>query len=283
MKLSYLIPSTDRHRALVKSLGLDTIQLRLGPGFPLTLDGPVDELQATADLLRSDGLAISSLGFYRNMLDPDGTLRDLEIARLRRLMAGAHHFGTSTISVFAGRQPELTIEENIPLFREVWGPLAAEAEALGLRFAFENCTMYRGYPIRGINMSISPAAYTLMFDAIPSRALGIEFDPSHCLKQCIDPLRFIRDFADRIYHVHAKDHERLPELEYLHGCFDVRASRDRLPGRGQVDFEAIIAELHMIGYKGAITIEGERDPDFPDGVEEGIRGAVEYLRKLMVK
>ena len=34
---------------------------------------------------------------------------------------------------------------------------------------------------------------------------GFNFDPSHLLWQMIDPVCFLREFPDRIYHVHMKD------------------------------------------------------------------------------
>ncbi len=34
---------------------------------------------------------------------------------------------------------------------------------------------------------------------------GFNFDPSHLIWQGVDPVQFIRTFADRIYHVHVKD------------------------------------------------------------------------------
>ncbi|MGZ7186171.1 sugar phosphate isomerase/epimerase family protein, partial [Streptococcus pyogenes] len=37
------------------------------------------------------------------------------------------------------------------------------------------------------------------------KTLGFNFDPSHLIWQGVKPHLFIRDFGDRIYHVHMKD------------------------------------------------------------------------------
>lgn len=268
----------------VEHLGLSAIQLRVGPGFPIdTHDADLSEARAAAEQLARRGITVASIGCYRNVLDPDRRLAHDDIARLRNAIRMAPIFGTDVIGVFAGRDPELSIEDNIPFFVSVWGPLAELAEEHGVRIAFENCSMYRGYPIRGINMSHTPHAYRLMFEALPAVNLGIEFDPSHCLKQLIDPIAFLREFAGRILHVHVKDHERLPDMEQSHGCFDVRASRDRLPGYGQIDFPAIIRELRQQGYAGALTIEAERDPIYntESKLTEALHESVRKMRRWM--
>jgi len=280
MRIGLQVPYTPKHLALVEALGLDRIQLRVGPGFPVdTGTEEMAEAMNVADILAERGITVSSLGFYRNMLAPNRAERDDDIRRFRNVMRMAEVFQAGVIGVFAGRDPELAIPDNIPVFREVWAPLAREAADHGLRIAFENCTMFRGYPVRGINMCHTPRAYEMMFEALPAENIGIEFDPSHLLKQLIDPLGFVRRFPGRIFHVHAKDHERLEDMLQLHGCYDMGVSRDRFPGNGEVDFEDIVAELRIQGYDGDITIEGERDPDYSTEQEiaEGLRKAVEHL------
>ena len=49
----------------------------------------------------------------------------------------------------------------------------------------------------------STAKLLEVFDRRPT--LGLNFDPSHLVWQGVNPCVFLRDFADRIYHVHMKD------------------------------------------------------------------------------
>ena len=273
MRLSYLIPYKPESLERLAAIGLSAIQLRLGPEFPISLNDPeMEEAKRAAEDLRVRGIRVDALGLYRNHLDARAECREEESARLRMVMKMAPLFGTDTIGVFAGRDPEKSIEDSIADFREVWTPLAQEAEDRGLRLAFENCPMFRGYPVRGINLAHCPAAYELMFEAVPSPALGIEFDPSHCLKQRIDPLRFLQQFPGRTFHVHAKDHEVDEEKLQRYGCFDVRMSGDRFPGLGKVDFKGMFEELRRQGFDGSVTIEAEREPTVTD--EESRRAAL---------
>ncbi|MBI1289701.1 TIM barrel protein [bacterium] len=279
-RLSYLAPYDDLRIERAQSIGVRAIQLRLGPGFPIPTDrwDPA-AVAAARDLLAARNLRAESIGYYRNHLHPDPAIREAEATGLRVVFQIARAFGVSVISVFAGRDPEKSVEDNLPMFVSTWAPLADEAEALGLRIAFENCTMYRGYPIRGINMAYSPHACQMMFDALPHPALGLEFDPSHCIKQRIDPLAMLRQFGNRILHVHLKDHEILEEAVQLYGSYDTRCSRDRFPGLGQVDFRSMFRALALMGYAGNFAIEAEHDPsvETEQEVRTALRLSVAYL------
>lgn len=260
--LAWLCPPDDMHLNRAAAIGVDGVQLRIGPGFPITADEfRPQEVSQLKTALAARHLEARAIGFYRNHLHPDVAVRELELRRLRNVFRLAEELGIRLIGVFAGRDPEKTVEDNLPVFIETWGPVAEEAERRGLRIAFENCTMYRGYPVRGINIAYCPHALSLMFEALPSPALGIEFDPSHLLKQQIDIGKVVHQFGHRIFHVHLKDHEVDRDAIQRFGCFDPRCSRDRLPGRGQIDFAALLHQLAAFGYQGHFTIEGERDPE----------------------
>ncbi len=266
-------------------LGLEAIQLRIGEGFPLWGNDSAEILdnahQAAEDLERR-GLKVANLGYYRNMLAADPAERRREVEGLRWVMPLAEIFDTDLIGVFAGRDPELTIDDNLPAFSEVWRPLAEEAADFGLRLAFENCTMFKGYPVRGINLCHTPYAYQRMFEQVPAPNLGIELDPSHLLKQRIDPVAFVHRFGERIFHLHAKDHQHLPAELELHGSFDPRTSRDRLPGEGEIDFPALFQGLAETGYRGDVTLEVERQALPEDQTQQllAMSRAVDYLRDL---
>jgi sugar phosphate isomerase/epimerase len=100
-----------------------------------------------------------------------------------------------------------------------------------------------------------------MFEAVPSDALGLEFDPSHLVWQQIDYLDALYHFRDRIYHVHAKDTEIVPSVLAKVGIFGSGWWRYRIPGLGIVDWSAFLSALYEIGYDGGVAIEHE-DPVF---------------------
>ena len=99
------------------------------------------------------------------------------------------------------------------------------------------------------------------FDRRPT--LGINFDPSHLVWQGMDPCLFLRDFADRIYHVHMKDVKvRLDGRAGILGSHiefgDLRRGWNFVSlGHGDVDFDGIIRELNAMGYQGPLSVEWE--------------------------
>lgn len=284
MTLALQMPLLPEALDRLDAWGLDAVQLRLGPGFPIRTGHPDDglaEAEAAAATLRRRGVRVVALGYYRNMLEPDPVARRREADGLAHVMAMASCFGTDLIGVFAGRHPERSIDDNLPVYQEVWEPLAERATGLGLRLAFENCTMFKGYPVRGINMSHTPYAYGRMFERLDAPCLGIELDPSHWIKQRIDVLGFVEAWGHRVMHVHAKDHRRDARLEQLHGCFSTAVSRDVLPGQGQVDFGELFSALAEQGYDGDVTLEVERGMEADGGA--AVAAAVRYLRTRLAE
>jgi sugar phosphate isomerase/epimerase len=95
------------------------------------------------------------------------------------------------------------------------------------------------------------------------KTFGFNFDPSHLLWQMIDPVSFIEQFPDRIFHVHMKD-----AALQLNGKTSILGSHlnfgesgrgwdFRSPGHGSVKFEEIIRALNRIGYGGPLSVEWE--------------------------
>lgn len=113
--------------------------------------------------------------------------------------------------------------------------------------------------------------------------LGINFDPSHLLWQGMTPHLLIRDFPDRIYHVHMKD--VAVTLDGRTGILgshiefgDARRGWNfRSLGHGDVNFEEIIRALNDIDYKGPLSVEWE-----DSGMERefGAKEACEFVKKV---
>jgi len=243
---------------------------------------------AVRDVLDRHGLEISALAYYPNNLHPDETARAEANDHLRRVIDAAARLGVPTVGTFAGNDKDRPLPENLERFRAVWPELVAYAGDQGVKVAIENCPMifsYDEWP-GGTNLAWSPAIWEQMFDAIPADNFGLNLDPSHLVWLMIDYERAVYDFADRIFHVHAKDLEIRRDGLHRHGTFSAGIGWQvpRLPGLGEVRWPRFLAALYAVGYDGVVSVEHE-DRRFEGDLELVQRGFViarNTLRPLIV-
>ena len=225
-----------------------------------------------------DQAIVSSLAVFGNPLDSGEG--DLETLRCwEKAIDHAHMFGAGIVAGFTGRLRGKPIPDSMGRFREVFGPLAQRAEDRGVRIAFENCAMGGDWNSGDWNLAHNPDAWELMFDAVPSDALGLEWEPCHQMLTLIDPLPQLRRWMKKVYHVHGKDATVLWDVVQTHGVFGREPfAFHRTPGFGDTNWTDVISELRRGGYVGAIDIEGWHDPVYRDDLE--MTGQVHGLNYL---
>ncbi|MCR1786457.1 sugar phosphate isomerase/epimerase [Nocardioides carbamazepini] len=218
--------------------------------------------------------------------DPEGVRgRAAEEMRLTARLAQA--MGVEVVVGFTGSSiwPYLAMFPPVPAeridagyrdFAERWHPILDEFARCGVRFAHE---------VHPSEIAYDYWSTVRTLEAIGHRPeFGLNWDPSHMLWQDLDPVAFITDFADRIYHVDCKD-TRLR----LGGGRNGRLS-SHLPwgdphrgwdfvstGRGQVPWEDSFRALAAIGYDGPISVEWE---DARMDRLHGAPEALEFLRRF---
>jgi sugar phosphate isomerase/epimerase len=286
--------------AEAKVRGLDAIEVNVGPTFTrigeAQYPGHLDLAAIARDgagrineLLDAHGVRIASLAPMLNLLTPDLTRRAERITAFRLTIDACVALGVSTVVTYGGsasgmhlyglpgqrpNHPSNNVAENIRQFREILTPLAAYAEERGVRIAFETAARGGGEG----NLAHNPELWDLLFDAVPSPALGLSFDPSHLVWLHIPNIPdVIRAYGARIYHFDAKDTEILPAVLARQGIFGSGWWRYRLPGLGALDWRAILSALKDTGYDGVVSIENE-DPLFL-GLD-GVAWSANYLRGI---
>lgn len=236
-----------------------------------------DEL---GELLEGSGAIISSLGLFGNPMEREPkdvqTLRDWE-----RCIDNVHRFGCDLVVGFTGRLRGQTIDANMPRYVEIWRPLVERAAANGVRIAFENCPMEGNWHTGDWNIAHNPAAWRLMFEALPYDNVGLEWEPCHQMTQLIDPIPQIREWCPKFFHVHGKCATILWDVIAREGIGGrSQFVFHRTPGFGDCDWTKIISLLRMHGYRGTIDIEGWHDPVYRGDLEMTgqVRG-LEYLKR----
>ncbi len=281
MKLGYLCRYSREEVARAARLGFDCLELQAGSICKevkpnLKMRSAAKEARAVLD---DYGVSVSALAHYGNPLAGDAKAA---LAGYKAAFGMAGILGTDTVATLAGSRPEESTEDNVKRFARVFRPIARAAERAGVKLAVENWTGFGGeLPLKSVNVARSPALWRRMFEAVPSEALGLEFDPSHLVRIGVDHIAALKAFADRVYHVHAKDTELLYDSIAEHGYYGGRPFRYRIPGYGQIDWAEFISAVVEIGYDGGVVIEHE-DPVFSgERFEEGLVRGYDVLRPLI--
>jgi sugar phosphate isomerase/epimerase len=249
----------------------------------------VDDLDADAvrETIARHGLEISSRAYYPNNLHPDPVEREAANAHLRKVVDAAAAIGVGVVGTFVGRDLSKNVPDSFRDFRRVWPRLVDHAESRGVKIAIENCPMifsYDEWP-GGTNLASTPAIWDEMFSIVDSPSFGLNLDPSHLVWLMIDYERVVRDYADKIFHAHAKDLEIDRDGLYRHGSAaqGIGWQVPRLPGLGEVRWDRFVAALYRVGYDHVVSVEHE-DRSF-EGTEElvkrGFLIARDVLRPLL--
>lgn len=248
-----------------------------------------DEEQAHSvrELTASVGVEISGLGYYPNLMSSNSNEAEIALTHLEKLITVAPQIGVGVVNTFVGRNPALSVDANWPRFKQIWPGIIRLAEKHNVRIGVENCPMYFSsdeWP-SGKNLAISPAIWRRMFAEIPSPNWGLNYDPSHLLWQQMDYLKPIREFADRLVHVHAKDvrvdRDRLDDVGIMATPLEYHVPK--LPGLGDIDWGRFFSTLGDTGYDGAVCIEVE-DRAYEQNLETrkaALRQSARYLRQFV--
>lgn len=260
VKIGTLIPVMQAKKAIpmLNEKGFECYALDFAGVSMETFDfsALAEELSAVLD-----GREISAVGYYRNPI-----LHEADREGLRCLIRHMNVLHCSVIGAFAGGNPAKSIPDTIPEFRDVWTPLAALAEDHGVKIGFEGCG--GGWRGGSHNIGYCPDAWDLMFEAVDSPALGLEWEPCHAMGGLADPIRQLRHYASRVVHIHGKDGTIAWDVIREYGLYGAHSYFwNRTPGFGDTNWADIFTILLQAGFTGACDIEGYHDPVHYDDME----------------
>jgi sugar phosphate isomerase/epimerase len=283
-KLSIITPYSPQKLAFAAQAGYEGVVVTPGPDFnPKLSDSAIDQILATA---RNAGIRIVSIEYFGpNHIDPDVGKRGTAQADFISALEFCHRLGCKFVGTFSGGRPGVRMEDLAAAFADVFNEkYLPVCEKLDVKMGWENHPNER-------NFASTPAAMQAVFDRVPSKRLGLEFDPSHLVRQYIDPVSAAWQLKDRILAVHAKDTEiTQPVLQQVgiagHGWW-----RYRIPGQGIVNWAAFLTVLLQVGFNGGIAVEHEDEfwdapntqdqADFPQQRKDGFILARRFLEQYL--
>ena len=235
-------------------------------------------------MLDGYNLPISSLGYYPNPLHPDADHRERVIAHLKKVIEAAEMLEVPVVGTFIGKDKNKTVPQNLEDYAKIWPPIVKFAKEHGVKLGIENCPMlfsYDEWP-GGDNLASTPAIWRKMWEIIPDDNFGLILDPSHLILQMIDYERVIREFASKLFQVHAKDLHIDHEGLYNNGVLSQGMGWQvpRIPGLGDVNWQKFFAALTAARYDYVVSIEHE-DRVF-EGDEELVKRGF-YLSRDILK
>ncbi|WP_062288769.1 sugar phosphate isomerase/epimerase family protein [Demequina phytophila] len=198
--------------------------------------------------------------------DPEG-VRQRAAEEMKHTARLARRLGVDTVVGFTGSAiwkyvamfppvSQEVIDAGYQDFADRWNPILDVFDEEGVRFAHE---------VHPSEIAYDYWTTVRTLEAIGHRpAFGLNWDPSHMVWQDLDPVGFLIDFADRIYHVDCKDtrkrmvNGRNGRLGSHLAWADARRGWDFIStGHGDVPWEDAFRALNQIGYSGPISIEWE--------------------------
>ncbi|HEX9118638.1 MAG TPA: sugar phosphate isomerase/epimerase family protein [Anaerolineae bacterium] len=216
--------------------------------------------------------------------DPEG-VRQRCAEEVKDTARAAKLMGVETVNGFTGSSAwgmfyffpptsQADVQKGYDDFARRWLPIFDVYKAQGVRYALEVHPTEIAYDIYTAKRAL---------DAVNGHpSFGFNFDPSHFIHQFINPVFFLDEFPDRIFHVHVKDSRvqlngRNSILSSHLDFGDPRRGWDFVsPGRGDVKWDPIIRTLNRIGYNGPLSIEWE---DSGMNREWGAPEALAMIRK----
>jgi sugar phosphate isomerase/epimerase len=248
--------------------------MNINPADVRTLSGAGLKL-GSIDLLDFGSVMSSDAGKRRDAIERN-------VAYVKEMApAGATAFFTCVIP----GDPAAKRADNYKLAVECFGPIARACEGHGAAIVIEG---WPGGAPHLANLCCTPETLrALLNDVGPGAA--VNYDPSHLIRLGVDHVRFLKEFAPRVKHVHAKDTQLYPDALYEFGSqtsafamphdFGEWTWRYTIPGHGQARWGEIFAVLREHGYRGVVSIELE-DANF-NGTEAGEKSALALSREFL--
>jgi sugar phosphate isomerase/epimerase len=288
-RLGVLGRYTPNNVAFAHTQGFTNMILDGGPRSTLDAAKMTDaEIDSVKTVLQKNEMHVSALQITVNHIDPNPEKRERTNDYFVKAIGLAGKLGVPYIGTASGKDTskpfEQQIDDIVRLYNEKY---FRPCESNRVRILWEP------WP-EGPNLATSPVGFAALFKGFDnSPYVGLQYDPSHLVRQFMDPIQTARDFVDKIHDVHLKDTEILWPVLRAGGINPVNGAdwwRYRIPGMGSINWREFFSILQDVGYNGAMSVEQEDPlygadnnpgPDFSDEFQMGFIMAKRYLSQYV--
>jgi len=288
-RLGVLGNYTPANVDFAKAQGFTNMILSATPRSTLDADAVTEaQVENIKSVLAANAMKVSAFQLTINHTEPDANKRAKNNAYFAKTIDLAGKLGIPYVGTASGKDTSKQFPEQVDEVVRVYNEkYFAACERNHVRILWEP------WP-EGPNIATSPVGFDALFKAFKdSPYVGLQYDPSHLVRQFMDPIQTARDFVDKIYDVHLKDTEILWPVLRAGGINPVnRASwwRYRIPGMGSIVWRDFFSILQGAGYQGAMSIEHEDPlygadnnpgPDFSEDFKLGFIMGKRYLSQYV--
>jgi len=273
-------PPYDAALARIAGLGFKAVELIAWNRAALDTYYTSVQIKQLRALLADLGLELSEfVSTPHGMASPDATVRAQAIEHFKRMVEVAVELGTKMVNSVAANPFELAVprimekhlaqewslgfgrglnwQQNWTDYVDVMRQCCAICEDAGLRYALEP------HPYRLMRNS---ASMLRLLDQVDSPALGMNFDPSHLFPMGEISEMVVYEVGDRIFHTHFSDNDGTSNAHWR-------------PGKGQINWQAVLQALHDVGYNNVLSIELE---DVPGVAHHGVASTPALDREVLL-
>lgn len=222
-------------------------------------------------IISDEGLVLSQfVSTPRGMASPDKQVRERAVEHFKKLVETGVNLGAQLVNSvsdypFAIAFPRITDRPHVQKFTvetpstcpDAWSKnwndyvdvmrrCVALCEDAGLRYALEP------HPYRYM---CNAASMLRLIEQVDSEALGMNLDPSHLFPVGELPHVVIYQLGDRIFHAHFSDNDGVTNVHWR-------------PGKGKIDWFAIMKALKDVNFDGVVSMELEDVPGVSRGAAD---------------
>ena len=206
------------------------------------------------ELIHKYDLPVTGTSYYGDMWDKDQQQKILEDVEL--VTQRLHAIGGSMIGLTVGDAGRIKTEDELDTQAEVLKKILVVCDKNKITPNLHNHTFEVTNDLHDLKGTVK---------RIPDIKLGP--DLNWLVRAGIDPVWFIKEYADKIVYMHIRD-------QYANGKWT------EYLGEGVTDFPAIAKTLKEIDYKGKAAIELAFDEPPKKPVKEDWKISREYVRKV---
>lgn len=237
-------------------------------------------IKSLRTLLADLGLTLSEfVSTPENMASPDAADRAKAVEHFKRLVEVGVELGAPLVNSVAANPfnlrfppimqkhvaqewsmdfpPGLNWRQNWQDYVDTMRRCCAICEDAGVRWALEP------HPYRWMR---NAASMQRLLDHVNSPVLGMNFDPSHLFPMGEIAEMVVYEIGDRVFHTHFSDNDGTSNAHWR-------------PGKGKINWQAVLQALYDVGYDNVLSIELE---DVPGVAHAGVESTPALDREVLL-